>query len=207
VTVTTNGTLSGIGTIGGTVTVNGTVAPGSPSAIGTLTCSANATLNDTNLMKLDETVSPSNDLLSVTGTLTYGGALNVTSGSTFAAGDSFRLFTATTYHGSFSATNLPSLNSGLSWNWNPASGTLSVVPSVNTNPTNIIATVSGNVLQLSWPSDHTGWRLLVQTNHLAAGISLNTNDWTTVPGSAGIDQTNITINPLQPAEFYRLVYP
>ena len=23
---------------------------------------------------------------------------------------------------------------------------------------------------------HTGWRLLVQTNHLASGISLNTND-------------------------------
>ena len=57
--------------------------------------------------------------------------------------------------------------------------------SVNTNPTNITATVSGNILSLSWPADHTGWRLLVQTNNLASGISSNTNDWATVPGSTG----------------------
>ena len=78
---------------------------------------------------------------------------------------------------------------------------------VATNPTNITATVSGSVLQLSWPADHLGWRLLVQTNDLAQGISANTNDWTTVPGSASIYQTNITINPAMPTEFYRLVYP
>jgi hypothetical protein len=79
--------------------------------------------------------------------------------------------------------------------------------SVSTTPTSITATASGNVLQLSWPADHTGWRLLVQTNHLASGLSANTNDWTTVPGSSAIDQTNITINPALPTEFYRLVYP
>ena len=86
---------------------------------------------------------------------------------------------------------------------------LTAVPtnSVNTNPTNIVASVSGNVLHLSWPADHTGWRLLVQTNHLAAGISANTNDWTTVPGSAGINQTNITMDPTKKTEFYRLTYP
>jgi hypothetical protein len=49
--------------------------------------------------------------------------------------------------------------------------------------------------------------LLVQTNHLAAGISANTNDWTTVPGSAGINQTNITMDPTKKTEFYRLTYP
>jgi hypothetical protein len=86
---------------------------------------------------------------------------------------------------------------------------LTAVPtnSVNTNPTNIVASVSGNVLHLSWPADHTGWRLLVQTNHLTAGISANTNDWTTVPGSAGINQTNITMDPTKKTEFYRLSYP
>jgi hypothetical protein len=47
----------------------------------------------------------------------------------------------------------------------------------------------------------------VQTNNLAAGISLNTNDWATVPGSSGINQTNITIDSTKPAEFYRMVYP
>lgn len=79
--------------------------------------------------------------------------------------------------------------------------------SVNTNPTNIVASVSGNVLHLSWPADHTGWRLLVQTNHLASGISSNTNDWTTVSGSTGTNQINITMDPTKKTEFYRLIYP
>ena len=83
-----------------------------------------------------------------------------------------------------------------------------VVPSgVNTTPGTLSLSQVGNVLSLSWPADHTGWRLLVQTNNLAAGVSSNTNDWTTVTGSAGIDSTNITINPALPSEFYRLVYP
>jgi hypothetical protein len=86
---------------------------------------------------------------------------------------------------------------------------LTTVPSnsVNTTPTSITSVVSGKTLILSWPADHTGWRLLVQTNHLATGISLNTNDWTTVAGSAGINQTNITVDPAKKTEFYRLTYP
>ena len=79
--------------------------------------------------------------------------------------------------------------------------------STATNPTNITATVSGNQLNLSWPVDHTGWRLLVQTNHLAKGVSANTNDWMTVPGSTATYHTNFTILPTLPTEFYRLVYP
>jgi hypothetical protein len=81
------------------------------------------------------------------------------------------------------------------------------VSGVNTNPPKLIATVSGNVLSLSWPADDTGWRLLVQTNHLASGISTNPADWGTVPGSAEVDQTNLPIVPGNPTEFYRLTYP
>jgi len=78
---------------------------------------------------------------------------------------------------------------------------------VNTNPTNITAVVSGTNLSLSWPADHTGWRLLVQTNHLAGGVSLNTNDWSTVAGSAGTNKVSILIDTHKPTEFYRMVYP
>jgi hypothetical protein len=67
--------------------------------------------------------------------------------------------------------------------------------------------VSGNTLNLSWPADHTGWRLLVQTNNLKNGLSANTNDWMTVPGSTGINSTNFPINPGLPVEFYELIYP
>ena len=88
-------------------------------------------------------------------------------------------------------------------------GSLQVVvgPTVNTTPTNILTHVSSGNLTLSWPADHTGWRLLVQTNHLAGGISENTNDWMTVTGSAATNQLSIPIVSTNRNEFYRLVYP
>ena len=82
-----------------------------------------------------------------------------------------------------------------------------LVNGVNTNTTNITATVSEYILSPSWPADQTSWRLLEQTNNLVVGISANTNDWMTVPGLSTIYSTNITINHALPAEFYRLVYP
>ena len=79
---------------------------------------------------------------------------------------------------------------------------------VNTTPTNIVASVSGGTnLNLSWPTDHIGWRLLMQTNNLATGISANTNDWGAVAGSASTNQISIAIDPTKPTEFYRLIYP
>jgi len=79
--------------------------------------------------------------------------------------------------------------------------------SVNPSPTNLIATVAGGNLILSWPADHIGWRLLMQTNQLAQGLSTNTNDWGTVSGSADTNQVIFELGPTMPAEFYRLVYP
>jgi hypothetical protein len=64
----------------------------------------------------------------------------------------------------------------------------------------------GNTLKLSWPPGQ-GWSLKVQTNSLGMGVSRNTNDWMTIPGSSGLSQTNIAIVPTKPAEFYRLGYP
>jgi len=84
---------------------------------------------------------------------------------------------------------------------------LVVTTSVNTMPTNIVTSVSSNNLTLTWPADHTGWRLLAQTNHLTTGVSKNTNDWGTVAGSVTTNRMVISINPALPAEFYRLVYP
>jgi hypothetical protein len=78
---------------------------------------------------------------------------------------------------------------------------------VNTTPTNIIASLNGTNLNLSWPVDHIGWRLLVQTNHLATGVSSSTNDWGTVAGSASTNLISIPIDRTKPADFYRLIYP
>lgn len=76
-----------------------------------------------------------------------------------------------------------------------------------TNAINIAFTTNAGALALSWPGDHVGWRLLMQTNNLNLGLSLNTNDWMTVPNSSVTNQLTITLNPLLPAEFYQLVYP
>ena len=78
---------------------------------------------------------------------------------------------------------------------------------INTNPPSLLATVTGNNLNLRWPADYVGWRLLAQTNHLAQGLSVITNDWGTVNGSAGTNQVDLSIDPTKPAEFYRLVFP
>ncbi|HWY30938.1 MAG TPA: cadherin-like beta sandwich domain-containing protein [Candidatus Acidoferrum sp.] len=66
---------------------------------------------------------------------------------------------------------------------------------------------SPGALQLSWPPDHLGYRLLVQTNNQTGGISTNPSDWGTVAGSTTTNMAVVPIIPGQPVEFYRLVYP
>jgi hypothetical protein len=80
----------------------------------------------------------------------------------------------------------------------------SSAPAVALNPTNITASVSGNTLTLSWPADHLGWRLQVQTNSLAAGLGTN---WAALPGTDLVTSTNLNINPANRAVFYRMIYP
>jgi hypothetical protein len=82
-----------------------------------------------------------------------------------------------------------------------------IVSSVNTTPTNIVATVTRTNLTLIWPADHTGWRLLAQTNNRANGISQNTNDWGTVAGSTATNRVIVPINFTKKSDFYRLTYP
>ncbi len=74
---------------------------------------------------------------------------------------------------------------------------------INTNPTNIVSSVSGKVLTLSWPADHIGWQLQAQTNNLLKGIGAN---WVNVSGSSTTNQVAIPINLTNGAVFYRLIY-
>ena len=69
-------------------------------------------------------------------------------------------------------------------------------------PTNITTSVAGNQLNLSWPSNYTGWLLQSNSSSLLAS-----NAWFTVPDSAGTDYIQITINPNQASVFYRLICP
>jgi hypothetical protein len=73
----------------------------------------------------------------------------------------------------------------------------------STTSTNIaFALVSGQSLQLTWPADHTGWTLQVQTNAMASGLGTN---WQNVAGSAGTNQMVMPVNPASGSVFYRLI--
>ena len=131
VAVQSGGTLDGAGVIAGPVMVNsgGTLNAGDLSGPGMLTISNALTLNpgSATMMRLNQAAA-TNDSVSGITMLTCGGTLTVTNlGGTLAAGNSFQLFNAATYAGSFSATNLPALGAGLAWNWLPTNGTLAVI--------------------------------------------------------------------------------
>lgn len=205
----TNGTLGGTGTVPGSVTLGagGVISPGT-QGIGTLNLSSSLTFGagSTNWVAVNKTAGTHGEVI-VGGSVTYGGTLYATNVSgTITTNDTFTIFSAGSESGNFTAVT-GSPGSGLGWKFTPATGVLSVIATVNTNPTNITASVSGNTLSLSWPADHTGWRLLAQTNSLSTGLNTNANDWYTVSGSTSINQTNITINPTNGVVFYRLVYP
>ena len=59
-------------------------------------------------------------------------------------------------------------------------------------------------LVFSWPADHRGWLLQVQTNSSNVGLSTN---WMNAPGSASVVSVTNTINPANGSVFYRLAYP
>lgn len=74
---------------------------------------------------------------------------------------------------------------------------------VNSSPVNIVSSILGGSLTLSWPADHTGWTLQAQTNTPNAGLSAN---WVNVPGSQSVNQMAVPINTSNGSVFYRLVY-
>jgi hypothetical protein len=85
-----------------------------------------------------------------------------------------------------------------------ATNTLVIKSAIATNPTNIVTSVSGTTLTLSWPADHMGWWLQSQTNNLSVGLWTN---WVDMPGSDATNSLSYTIDPSQPAVFYRLRLP
>ncbi len=213
VTVANGGTIGGNGTIGNAVTVlsGGTLAPG--ASVGKLTVNNALTLQagSTAVMELSKSsgVTTNDAVLGLT-SVNYGGTLIVTNvGATaLAAGDSFQLFAAGAYNNAFATVILPPLENGLLWvNRLAVDGTIAVQPSVSTVPDNLGWSVSGGSLTLSWPENQIGWRLLEQTNNLAAGVSSDPNDWGVVSGSSATNQVNLPLDVAKPAVFYRLTYP
>jgi hypothetical protein len=72
------------------------------------------------------------------------------------------------------------------------------------NPTNIMTSMSGNQIQFSWPAEHIGWRLQIQTNSLNIGLGTN---WADVANSKNINQLIVPLDYTKSAVFYRLAFP
>ncbi|TAL04422.1 MAG: hypothetical protein EPO07_05130, partial [Verrucomicrobia bacterium] len=88
-----------------------------------------------------------------------------------------------------------------------AAGTLTssnAVLTIPALPTSITPTFTNGALNLSWPVNQTGYRLLAQTNPPNVGLTTN---WQPVVGSNATNQVSIAMNPAAGSVFFRLVYP
>ena len=201
VTVTNGGTLGGSGIVNGVVTVltNGAIAPG--NSIGTLNLNSNLFLGGNLAIEVNKSLAQSNDIVTVSGTLTNTGTGTLTVsnlGSALNVGDRFVVFSKPLSNALAMAVS----GAGVNWtNKLAIDGSITVLSTVATNPTNITYSVSGSTLTLSWPADHLGWYLQVQTNALSTGLGTN---WVFVAGSSSVITTNYPINPVNGSVFYRL---
>jgi polygalacturonase len=81
---------------------------------------------------------------------------------------------------------------------------VAAAPLPSSQPTNLVMQATSGQLQLSWPADHLGWRLQIQTNNLADGLTTN---WVTVPGSTNVNTLSFPLTTTNGSVFLRLVYP
>jgi autotransporter-associated beta strand protein len=129
-TIASGASLVGTGTVG-SLTVAGTFAPGNSPGLVTVTGDLLLTGTSMTQMELGSLVRGTGyDGIDVGGSLSFGGTLSITliNGFAPALGDSFQLFTFTSFGGSFAHVNLPEITSGLTWNTSRLldQGTLSI---------------------------------------------------------------------------------
>jgi len=74
-----------------------------------------------------------------------------------------------------------------------------LTPTITASPLN---NGGQNGIQFDWPLDHTGWRLLMNTNGL-----LDSAAWYPVSNSAATNQIWLPFDPTQTSVFFQLVYP
>jgi hypothetical protein len=213
-TLASGQTLAGIGGINGSldVSADATISPGGTngsagsSATGTIAAADAITLNGLTVIKLDE--SGTNDSIqSSGGSITYGGTLNLVniSGSPFAVSNSFQIFSAPSYAGSFAHITPATPGSGLAWDTSQLNiGVLSVVAASSQLTINNLAVSGGNlVFSVTNGTASDTYYVLTTTNlttPLTNWVRLTTNF---VNANGSFSVTN-AINPGTPSRFYRI---
>lgn len=202
------GTLGGTGTILGPVSVatGATFAPG--ASIGTLTISNTLTLaaGSTTVMEITMDGGATNDVVGGLSGISYNGSLVVTNVGTnvLVAGTTFKLFEAAAPgSGNFTSVTFQPAGYGT---FNPSTGVLTITSSgvLTINPT---TTVGGNLVLAGTgglPGGSYAW--LTSTN-VAAPIGNWTTNLTGTFSASGTFSNAVSINPAEPARFFRLKTP
>ncbi|MGC3957816.1 MAG: hypothetical protein QM813_07660 [Verrucomicrobiota bacterium] len=208
VTVNTNGTLGGTGTLNGAVDVlsGGTLAPG--AGLGTLTIAGNLTLAGNLAVEVNKSLSPSNDVVVVNGTLANlgTGVVSVSNlGGALAVGNKFKLFNQPVSGGA----TLSVSGAGVVWANNlELDGSIQVASLSVPQPRIVSTTLSGGNLIFSGTNGVAGnpYQVVSSTN-IAAPLSSWTQTSTgNFDGSGNFSVTN-AINVNEPQRYYLLRLP
>jgi autotransporter-associated beta strand protein len=208
-TLVSAGTLGGTGTYAGPVSValGASFSPG--ASIGTITITNTLTLaaGSTTVMEVNKTAVTS-DRVNVSSTAFLGGTLVLKNLSgMLAVNDTFQLFTAGSFSGSFSSVVSQTPNQTITWDLSQlapgGNGTIRVTLAAPA-PVALSSVVTGGKLNFTWPANQIGWQLQHQINPLTVGIYTN---WVPVAGSTTTNAVSVPLNSNNPTEFYRLAFP
>jgi len=189
--------------------VGATIAPSGAStgvATGILTVTGHFTNNGTIVIKLDG--SGVNDSIVCSNSITYGGTLNLVnvSGSPLAVGNTFQVFRAANYSGSFANGITPSApGGGLAWDTTQllSSGVIKVVAAGGSGPVISSPKVSGgNLIFGGTGGTPNGTYSVYASTNLVSGTWVPVSSGT-FDGSGNFTVTNSLI-PGVPAMFYRI---
>jgi len=212
-TLASGQTLAGVGAINGNLVVSpgATISPSgtnavngnaSTNAVGAIAASGTVTLNGITVIKLDG--SGSNDMVQAGGNINYGGTLNLAniSSTPLAAGNSFQVFSAANYNGTFSSITPSTPGAGLAWDTTHLNtGVINVIASSGGPVINSVTTSGGNLIFTGSGGTVSGtYYVLTTTNLIKPWVIIATNSY-----SAG-GNFNVTnaIAPGVPQRFYRI---
>lgn len=167
----------------------------------TLTISSNLSLPPAD--SLNFFLGSNASTIAAQGNLALNGAvINVTNANGFGPGS----YTVFSYTGTLSG-NAVLGSAPTNFNYAINTNTLGLVkvtvtqPGPSLSPFSMAFQTVGTNLQLSWPADHTGFLLEMQTNNLAG------TNWVIVPGANLTNQMLLPIFPGNNNAFFRLAYP
>jgi len=203
--------ISGDGQVNGNFTVasGATLAPGN-NDLGTLVFSNSLTLNTggKTILKVSHD-SQASSAVRVAGAFSCGSSLVVSNADDLEqAGDSFQLFNAGSYAGSFSSVTLPALTPGLYWDASAlnTAGLVRVV--VETTPTiGSVGMVAGGLVLVGTGGVTNGTSYVLTSTNISAPLA----NWTRLltnqfDASGNFNFTN-SISPDAPQDFYLLQLP